>query len=562
VTCPIRLTSWLTALLLAVIQAWGHRNATNPDGLSYLDLAHAFLAGDLRAAIDPYWGPLYPALLGLGLGLARPAPEWVLPLVHGVNLAIFFAALISFDWFLKELLRCRNRRGADPGSAPALNDTGLAIFAYAVFTYSALGLVGLGLITPDLSVVAGSFAAAALVLRLCRRGSRWATALQLGLALGVTYLTKSVMFPLGAIIIVSLAFAPSLQHVRLQSVGLASVAFVAVASLLVVPISMKTGGVTFGTAGKLTYAFIVNKVPYTNWQGDSTSGGSKPLHPPKRLSNNPKVYEYSAHLKGTYPPWFDVTYWTLGLRTEVSGRNQARRLLRSGEFYANLFIGSAGVAATLLVALVWLHSNATASMRELRRFFPLLVFGLGGLLIYAPVHLDERFLGALAALCWILPVAAARVIQPTASERYLERASVVCAICLMLAVGIPSVRDAKKLAGGPNPHPRIATFLSSLGVRGGDRVVHVGVERGTNPGSSFDAFWAYLAGVHIVAEVPEGKDFLCAPRWATERLYTEFAHLGARAVVASTMPSRWCASGWRKIQDTDYYVRLLDGKRR
>ena len=553
-----RVTSWLTALLLAAIQAWAHRYATNPDGLSYLDHARAFLTGDLEAAIDPYWGPLYPALLASGLRLADPPPEWVLPLVRGVNLLILLGAVVCFDWFFRELLRARDRRGADDGLTPAVSDTSLAYFAYGVFAYCALGLVGLDLVTPDLTIVAVCFAAAALGVRLCRLGWRWTTAIQLGLTLGVAYLTKSVMFPLGAIVITSLAFTPSLQHARARSVLLAGAAFLAVASLLIVPISLETGGLSFGTSGKLTYAFIVNRVPYTNWQGDSAPAGSVPLNPPKRLSGNPEAFEYTTHLKGTYPPWFDPTYWTRGVHTELSLRDQARRLLRSGELYANVFVGSGGVAATLLVVLAWLQSDTGASLGELRRLLPLTVFGLAGVMIYAPVHLQERFLGAFAALCWIVPVASARMSRPAASRCHLDQAAIACAICLLLAVAIPAVRDAKKLAGMPNPHATVASFLSSLGVKAGDRVVHIAVRSGSSTATSFEAFWAYLAGVQIVAEVPDGRDFLCAPRWATGRLYAEFTRLGARAAVAGTMPSRWCAAGWQHVPGTDYYVRLLE----
>jgi hypothetical protein len=128
----------------------------------------------------------------------------------------------------------------------------------------------------------------------------------------------------------------------------------------------------------------------------------------------------------------------------------------------------------------------------------------------------------------------------------------------VIAVGVQSATDAWKLRGQPDIHPRIAAFLSSLGVNPRDRVVNIGIERQENTGSSSEAFWAHLAVVQIVADMPDGRDFLCAPESTTEPLYTEFARLGARVAVTKAMPSRWCASGWRNVEGTDYYVRLLE----
>jgi hypothetical protein len=141
------------------------------------------------------------------------------------------------------------------------------------------------------------------------------------------------MFVLSLVLMVSLpltlpAGARALRYV----LGTAGV-FFALATLLIVPISRDAGQLTFGTSGKLSYAFMVNHVPYTNWQGDSADsqgdsalGHSRLLHPPRRVSSSPELYEYSANLKGTYPAWFDPTYWIAGLRTDFHLRSQAARI--------------------------------------------------------------------------------------------------------------------------------------------------------------------------------------------------------------------------------------------
>jgi hypothetical protein len=550
------------ALVLAGVQAYAQRHAINPDGLSYLDLARAFLAGDLDTAINPYWGPVYPALIALGLRLARPGMDSVIAVVHAVNVVIFAGAMLAFDLFLRELTRLW--KGPPSGATPALSKAGLEAFGYALFLYAALSLIGLQLVTPDLCVATAVFAASGLVVRMCRRGPDWTTAVLLGIALGAGYLTKSVMFVLSLVLIVSLpltlpAGARALRYV----LGTAGV-FLALATLLIVPISRDAGQLTFGTSGKLAYAFMVNHVPYTNWQGDSANfqGDSalrhvRLLHPPRRLSSSPDLYEYSANLKGTYPAWFDPTYWIAGLRTDFQLRNQVVRLLRSVEFYVRLFMGTAGVA-TLVVALIWLCTDARVVARELRRCLPLAVFGLAGLAIYAPVFLATRYIGSFATLLWLLPVGATRRLEAAATNLWLSRAVMVCAAFLVTPIVVQTADEAWESRHERDPYPKIAARLRALGVEPGARVVNIGQDPSDESGSALQGFWAYLAGVQIVAEMPTGQNFLCADDEAAADIYRQLTRLGVRAAVTRAVPNRWCPSAWHRVEGTRYSVRLLE----
>jgi hypothetical protein len=50
---------WLVAVGVASINAWIARQAMNPDGISYLDIADAYRRGDWGVAVNAYWRPLY-----------------------------------------------------------------------------------------------------------------------------------------------------------------------------------------------------------------------------------------------------------------------------------------------------------------------------------------------------------------------------------------------------------------------------------------------------------------------------------------------------------------------
>src|SRR5829696_3720393 len=83
-TAAIRAVRWVgrvVAVLLVAMHAYVGRHAINPDAVSYLDVASAYAAGDLGAARNYYWSPLYSWLLALGL-LVRPVAYWDAAVAH------------------------------------------------------------------------------------------------------------------------------------------------------------------------------------------------------------------------------------------------------------------------------------------------------------------------------------------------------------------------------------------------------------------------------------------------------------------------------------------------
>jgi hypothetical protein len=89
----------ILAVLLGAIRAWASRDANNPAGIAYMDLADAYMRGDFANAINGYYGPLYPLLLGPALTILKPDPAW-----EGILLAWGFGrgvlARISDQWSL------------------------------------------------------------------------------------------------------------------------------------------------------------------------------------------------------------------------------------------------------------------------------------------------------------------------------------------------------------------------------------------------------------------------------------------------------------------------------
>jgi len=67
----IRKLFWFLGAVLGLTQAIASRFNMNVDGISYLDLASAYLSHNGSAAVNGYWSPLYPWILGAAMWLTR-----------------------------------------------------------------------------------------------------------------------------------------------------------------------------------------------------------------------------------------------------------------------------------------------------------------------------------------------------------------------------------------------------------------------------------------------------------------------------------------------------------
>jgi hypothetical protein len=77
-------------------------------------------------------------------------------------------------------------------------------------------------------------------------------------------------------------------------------------------------------------------------------------------------------------------------------------------------------------------------------------------------------------------------------------------------------------------------------------------------GNSFQAFWARLARVRIVTDVPKRdvKAYWAASPTVRQRVLDVMAQTGVRAIVA---PHKGRPGGrWQRLGDTDFYVIMLD----
>src|SRR6478609_4948052 len=98
-----QILAWGVALILGGIQAVASRYVVNPDGISYLSLGDLYARGSWGSAVNGYWSPVYPLLLGMTRFLFRVPRAAEVPAAHVVGFVAFLISLAAFQFFLAEL---------------------------------------------------------------------------------------------------------------------------------------------------------------------------------------------------------------------------------------------------------------------------------------------------------------------------------------------------------------------------------------------------------------------------------------------------------------------------
>ena len=588
----IRTAGIIVAVALAAIAAWAGRYEMTHDGMAYLDMSQAVLRHDWARAINGHWSPLYPWLLALSLSVLKPSLSWVVPAVHVVNLVMFLVSLVCFDFFLRQLIRYRKAHATPQAEERhrEIPDWAVVAIGYTLFTWASHNLIGLAFVAPDFPVAACVYLSAGWLLRSQMEPERWSPYVILGFALGLGYLAKAPMLPLG-LIFLALVVIPKPRNVPLPRIllraGVTLVVFSLVAGTLVLAFFETKGRLMLGDSAWLNYAWHVNRIPLYHYQGDRP--GFSLVHPTRRISAAPEAYEFATPIEATYAPWFDPAYWYHGLRPRFDLKGHlitARWSLRIYDAEATLYHWWPSAALLVLVGAL-LVRNGWLGRSDLETYARLWVPALVALAMYAFIHLEARYIAPFMPLLWLGVVSGIRL--PVGAP--MRTAAVVLAVVLLMHLVPTSILAAQEaysigremvvpgMSRGANRHLRVAEGLGQMGVAPGDRVAVIG------PG--IRAYWAWLARVRIVAEVPVWavQDFWAADAQVQRAILDRFAEAGAKFVVyhpdtamdqsveagakfvgndvtdsrsdAPPVPAGLQAMGWQRIEKTDYYVLRL-----
>ncbi len=600
----LRPTLRISVLGLGAFHAWvaARQQSMNEDGISYLDMGDACVRGDWEMALNAVWSPLYACLLGMTRRIVEPGMAGEFALVHAVNWAILAFAVLAFEWFWFRgagTLRAGRRDTAPPphasnfpdrpggGSDVGFPDWAWTLLGFALFAWVGLVLIRVWAVTPDMLMAALLFLAAGFWLRAGRGERPIAMPIVLGAVLGLAYLAKAVMFPL-ALVFIGILLVTGPWRRTLPRAALALVAFLLVAGPWAAALSVSKERATFGDAGRLTYLRYVNGLPYPHWKPEEASGLQAPEHPARRVHADPDVFEFASPVGGTYPPGYDPSYWYEGVEPRFRVHEQLGAVASSTAFYFDLFGMRQGGPLAVVALLLWAGwrvrgraegegwrrgkggrgRNGTLPGEATVRWGPAILAG-AALAAYAIVYVEGRYVGAFLVLLWASLLSSVRLPASRRSDIWLGGAAGLIVLFFGLQLAAFHAEGAARLAGLPTgARPADKTGQLAGGGSGTRPVVlalevrAAGLEEGQSIafiGYAFGAYFARLAGLRIVAEVPweEGERFWSLDPDRREEVLETLGAAGAVAVVSEFAPEGEPPPEWDRLGRTGHLIRRL-----
>jgi len=556
---------WVLAIGLATLQAWIDRHAIDVDGLSYSDMGDALIRGDWDTAINGYWSPLYPLLLGAAEATLQPTAYWAFTVVHLVNLVTFVASLFGVDFLLRQLARYHAAETARSGYA-GFPDWFWVVFGYSLFLWASLGLIGLQATTPDFLVAAAVYVAAGLIVRIRMGHATVSQYTILGLTLGLGYLAKAVMFPLAMVFLAVAGLALGNLRKAVPLVGVACLAFMMTAAPWMGALSSKFGHWTFGESGPLAYAWSLDAARRFHAAGDEVSAENFSAYPARvllertrRLRTDPTVHEFAGG--GTYPVWYDPSRWNAEFQLRFTLPDQLRLIATNLETYGRLFLGLRGGLALILILLVLCTPSRRLFLVGLSRYWMLWLPALAAMGLYSLAVVYPRYMAPFVVLVFLSLFAGLRLppTPRTAPMAGLAGVAVLllCGASMALLLGADTLRIVQGAISGqaePNPHATVAETLKSMGLQAGDRVA--GLRLTGRPGITLltHSKWARLAGSPLIAEIlSDDQEASAAKLDAIAAVH----RAGAVMVVAQHLGNWAGLVDWQPIGRTGYFAYFL-----
>lgn len=517
----------------------------NPDGLSYLDMASETLTGGPSKLVNGYWSPGYPALISAAFFLFRPSSAQEFPIIHLLNLFIFVFVLWSFSVFLRHWLAI-----VLEGEVTDKKKSYAEHFAYSTFFTSIFIFIGVRVVSPDLCVAGIVLLAAGLTCRLSMPRSQWSHYLALGGVLGIGYYVKAAMFPLSLAFLVILSLLPSSSGVNRKKLTLSLLAFMIVATPLVILISKRVERVSFGESGRLTYAWFVNGLPrYAGWTGEAPDIYGIPEHAPRSLMDKPLTLEFGTPIGGTFPLWYEPSYWYAGAKATFDLPKQMKAIAVTIRENTTLLFCAEAVFIGALVLYTAMFTDTTSKVISSKQWWQV-AWPLSAFAMYALVHVETRFLGGFFVLLWLgvyVPV----IFRVEERVRTAVCASVVFTLMILLGAQVtaevaPSIRDA--VLARPPDYQAEALGLNRLGVQNGDSLAVVG--------DAFNAYYARYARLRIVAEIPQADEFWRLSDIELRSIAQRLSSIGVKAIVAQNRPETSPVGNWKDVSVSDPSIRL------
>ncbi len=551
------------------------------DAISYMDIADLIRSHQWSGAVNAYWHPLYPAMLALGQILFHPTRFTELNAYFIVNFGIFLLEMLAVVTFTDAMVALRDTRAAisDTRNTSFLLDRyALRYLGLALLVIASQRELTIGKVRPDALLQALLlFSMTALLRHLATAKLQFAAFL--GLALGLAYLTKSfaLTFTLLAILALMIFRWLWLRHAPARIVTAGAVAFLCfgiIAGPYIAALSHQKGRFDLGDSGSLNYAWFIDGTDRGHLQnGHPEQYGTADVrlkHPEKALMTSPLVLSYRQFPYGTYPDWFDPSYWNDQVKPRFNPRGETHAIIFNIKITFRYLLNH---PETLVLFAIFLLLGARPDLcRRLTGngfwIVPLLL-GIAIWAIYGLVIVEERYVTTGFLLIALTLFAALR--PSSHSTQFVSTASVIALVTALFATGesLRLVLDMRRYIpaagysrGWYDPETfKAAQGLKDLGISPGDAIACVGTRACLT-----DYYWARLAGVRILTEIYQPDPPLYTSLTALPNLSQAVEASrqdGAKVLVGYFDPGTMTGTtsltaGWRRLGDTPFYALPLN----
>ena len=548
---------WLTALSLAALQEWSSRHYISQDAVSYIEVAEAYARGDWQNALNAYWSPMYCWILAVSRLICPPSLYWEATALHMTSIPIHLFALASFHFFWTGLTTFRQvrRAASQDQDYTTFSPRMWIVLGYTLFLWVAFAFCPAT--GADTLVINFVLLSAGMLLRIRCGRDGWGNHVILGVVLGLGYLAKAILMPVGLICLVLAFFCTRPIRRAVPRVVAAGLMMAVVAAPFVAALSHKMGRFTTGDTGRLNYAWLAGK-PTTQTQ-PATEAEAK--HFPRRIHELPTIEEFATPVAGTYPMWYDPAHWNEHLRVKLDRWRQWTVLRKNlGICYDLLVVPQGAILACLLVLLL-MAKHRGQCLRDVAAAFFLLMPAFAIIGLYALLSVETRFMGGPMILISAALLYAVRLPSGPLPERLLRCVGFVLVLSMVVPIIDAQIKPAERLMKDVRarrdtaPHQQwyVAKGLEKLGLKPGDRVAILG---------SINPYFARLAGAKVVAKIPDDQAelFLTADDKTRAETLKALAAIQVRALVARSGAVADQASGtglWQQCGHTDHHAILI-----
>lgn len=530
-----RIILWIFCALLGGFVFLANPYRMNPDGVSYLSIANSYLRGDWLKAVDAYWSPFYSWLLALMKLLFQPSLDQEFFYVNLVNLLVYLVSIFCFDYFMRCILEYRRARTVEsPATGQELvlfPDTACLILGFSIFLYASLRYITVNLSTPDMCLLAVMCLAAGMLFRIrMQAGRKIGIYVLLGMALGLGYFVKAIMFPVSFFFLIPVCFFSRTSKKTFLFSIFSLLIFLAMSGSWIGLISKKAGHFTFSEAA-------VYNTPFLNKKNEATALDSR-TNSRAYPSEEDTMLRPMEHERYIGIPSFH----NAGVNRNFS--EYVPRLLISGRQLFNCLF-SPMILPIFVAFFAGLSYRGHFSFQKFREYGFVYITAVAGIFFYWFSVVQSRYLAPFYVLLWVCILCGFFLRNAGWARKILRVSSMAMfAVVALIIIGVTCFKEKSVFDYGAR---NFAKELKALGVLPGDKLVIT---------NAFLKIPVYLLQADCIAQMKNVDFFKDVSQY--RRILAAGASLGAKGCIARDVPAPFAEAGWKRIPDTDYYMYFFD----